>query len=104
MVGEIAASVPWSVNDYWTPLCWRLISVFSQPADDILSLQGPGQVRDLPVGFRWMLMTSHLNENLPQGDEGRAELSHEQAADEEIPLVLSEELRNRRAQAEQTSL
>lgn len=35
---------------------------------------------------------SHLDEYLAQGDEGRAELSEEQAADEEIALLLSEEL------------
>lgn len=31
---------------------------------------------------------SHLNEYLPQGDEGSAELSQEQAADEEVALLL----------------
>lgn len=35
---------------------------------------------------------SHLNEYLPQGDERSAKLSQEQAADEEISLLLSEEL------------
>lgn len=39
-----------------------------------------------------MYTSSHLDEDLAQGDEGRAELSQKQAADEEIPLVLSEEL------------
>lgn len=49
---------------------------------------------------------SHLNKYLPQGDEGRAELCQKQAANEEIPLVLSEELRNRQTehtQSEQTN-
>lgn len=49
---------------------------------------------------------SHLNKYLPQGDEGSAKLRQKQAADEEIPLVLSGELRNRQRehkQSEQTN-
>lgn len=38
--------------------------------------------------------TSHLNKDLAQGDERRADLRHEQAADEEVTLVLPEELWN----------
>lgn len=45
--------------------------------------------QELPVGLSW---SAHLDEDLPQGDEGRAELRQKQAADEEVPLVLPEEL------------
>lgn len=43
----------------------------------------------------WACRPSHLDEDLAQGDEGRAELSQEQAADEEIALLLPEELGDR---------
>lgn len=62
------------------------------------SLYGNQDVCRFQVDAR-VLVTSHLNEHLPQGDEGRAELSQKQAADKEIPLVLPEELRNRQTQA-----
>lgn len=45
---------------------------------------------------------SHLNKYFAQGDEGRAELCQKQAADEEIPLVLSEELWNQTNRVEHT--
>lgn len=45
---------------------------------------------------------SHLNKYLAQGDEGCAELCQKQAADEEIPLVLSEELWNQTNGVEHT--
>lgn len=38
--------------------------------------------------------TWYLNKDLAQGDERRADLRHEQAADEEVTLVLPEELWN----------
>lgn len=40
--------------------------------------------------------TPYLNKDLAQGDERRADLRHEQAADEEVALVLPEELWNQR--------
>lgn len=44
-----------------------------------------------------MYLRSHLNKYLPQGDKGCTKLCEKQAADEEIPLVISEELRNRQS-------
>lgn len=50
-----------------------------------------GRKCGFPVGTH-----THLNKNLAQGDERRADLRQEQAADEEISLVVPEELWNKR--------